>query len=125
MPATPAEYGLFTDIRRGGLAVTHRPYRLRLAIRNVEPDFYRIGYFLSADLAALPVAGDDDAAKAVVLQLVDELGFHGVDAGSLDESWRQQPGTPVYEKGPAKAHRFSRGIKRASDVGFPLFFCVA
>jgi 8-hydroxy-5-deazaflavin:NADPH oxidoreductase len=45
---------------------------------------------------ALPVAGDDDAAKAVVLRLVDELGFDGVDAGSLDESWRQQPGTPVY-----------------------------
>jgi 8-hydroxy-5-deazaflavin:NADPH oxidoreductase len=45
---------------------------------------------------ALPVAGDDAAAKAVVLQLVDELGFDGVDAGGLDESWRQQPGTPVY-----------------------------
>ena len=47
---------------------------------------------------ALPVAGDGDAAKAVVLQLVDELGFDGVDAGSLDESWRQQPSTPVYTK---------------------------
>ena len=45
---------------------------------------------------ALPVAGDGGAAKAVVLQLVDELGFDGVDAGSLDESWRQQPGKPVY-----------------------------
>jgi predicted dinucleotide-binding enzyme len=45
---------------------------------------------------ALPVAGDDEAAKAIVLRLVDELGFDAVDAGSLDESWRQQPGTPVY-----------------------------
>jgi predicted dinucleotide-binding enzyme len=45
---------------------------------------------------ALPVAGDDPAAKAVVLRLIDELGFDGVDVGSLDESWRQQPGTPVY-----------------------------
>ncbi len=45
---------------------------------------------------ALPVAGDDQAAKAVVLELVDELGFDPVDAGGLDESWRQQPGTPVY-----------------------------
>jgi predicted dinucleotide-binding enzyme len=45
---------------------------------------------------ALPMVGDDDAAKAVVLRLVDELGFDGVDAGGLDESWRQQPGTPVY-----------------------------
>src|SRR5829696_3749734 len=45
---------------------------------------------------ALPVAGDDTNAKAIVLQLIDELGFDGVDAGNLDDSWRQQPGTPVY-----------------------------
>ncbi|HEX8760784.1 MAG TPA: NADPH-dependent F420 reductase [Pseudonocardiaceae bacterium] len=45
---------------------------------------------------ALPVAGDDERAKAVVMQLIDELGFDAVDAGSLDQSWRQQPGTPVY-----------------------------
>jgi predicted dinucleotide-binding enzyme len=47
---------------------------------------------------ALPVAGDDAGAKKVVLQLVDELGFDGVDDGGLDVSWRQQPGTPVYDK---------------------------
>ena len=45
---------------------------------------------------ALPVAGDDPAAKALVIRLMDEIGFDGVDAGTLDESWRQQPGTPVY-----------------------------
>jgi hypothetical protein len=45
---------------------------------------------------ALPVAGDDPAAKAIVLHLIEELGFDGVDAGSLDESWRQQPDSPVY-----------------------------
>jgi predicted dinucleotide-binding enzyme len=48
---------------------------------------------------AIPVAGDDARAKAVVLTLVDSLGFDGVDAGPLDESWRQQPGTPVYGAG--------------------------
>ncbi|NHC16542.1 NADP oxidoreductase, partial [Motilibacter sp. E257] len=47
---------------------------------------------------ALPVAGDDAAAKAKVMALVDELGFDAVDAGGLDDSWRQQPGTPVYTK---------------------------
>jgi 8-hydroxy-5-deazaflavin:NADPH oxidoreductase len=26
------------------------------------------------------------------------LGFDAIDAGGLDESWRQQPGTPVYTK---------------------------
>lgn len=45
---------------------------------------------------ALPIAGDDFTAKGVVLRLIDELGFDGVDAGGLDESWQQQPGTPVY-----------------------------
>jgi predicted dinucleotide-binding enzyme len=45
---------------------------------------------------ALPVAGDDRRAKEIVIRLLDQLGFDGVDAGSLDESWRQQPGTSVY-----------------------------
>lgn len=45
---------------------------------------------------ALPVAGDDEAAKRVVRDLIDELGFDTVDAGGIDDSWRQQPGTPVY-----------------------------
>jgi len=45
---------------------------------------------------ALPVAGDDEAAKRVVMDLVDEIGFDPVDAGPLAQSWRQQPGTPVY-----------------------------
>ena len=50
----------------------------------------------SPDRLALPIAGDDASAKAAVLDLVDKLGFDAVDAGGLDESWRQQPGTPVY-----------------------------
>jgi 8-hydroxy-5-deazaflavin:NADPH oxidoreductase len=45
---------------------------------------------------ALPVAGDNPGAKAVVMGLIDQLGFDPVDAGGLDTSWRQQPGTPVY-----------------------------
>jgi predicted dinucleotide-binding enzyme len=47
---------------------------------------------------ALPVAGDDAQAKAVVMELVDALGFDPVDGGGLDDSWRQQPGSPVYGK---------------------------
>jgi 8-hydroxy-5-deazaflavin:NADPH oxidoreductase len=45
---------------------------------------------------ALPVAGDDSAAKAKVSALIEQLGFDVVDAGGLSESWRQQPGSPVY-----------------------------
>jgi predicted dinucleotide-binding enzyme len=47
---------------------------------------------------ALPVAGDPPEARAKIMRLVDELGFDPVDAGSLEESWRQQPGTPCYTK---------------------------
>ena len=50
----------------------------------------------AAGRIALPVAGDEKRAKDIVIRLLDELGFDGVDAGGLDESWRQQPGTPVY-----------------------------
>ena len=45
---------------------------------------------------ALSVAGDSPDAKATVLRLVDDLGFDAVDGGDLDNSWRQQPGTPAY-----------------------------
>lgn len=63
---------------------------------------------------ALPVAGDDDTAKAVVLRLIDEIGFDGVDAGGLDESWRQQPGTPVY-----CADLDAAGVRRALSQASP------
>lgn len=45
---------------------------------------------------ALPVAGDETDAKKIVISLVSDTGFEGVDAGTLGESWRQQPGTPAY-----------------------------
>lgn len=45
---------------------------------------------------ALPVAGDDAGQKAKLMEIIDALGFDAVDAGSLADSWRQQPGTPVY-----------------------------
>jgi 8-hydroxy-5-deazaflavin:NADPH oxidoreductase len=48
------------------------------------------------DRLAVPVAGDDPDARAIVLGLLDETGFDGVDAGPLSESWRFQPGTPAY-----------------------------
>src|SRR6195952_5341949 len=50
----------------------------------------------SPERFGLPVAGDDPIAKQTVLGLVEELGFDAVDTGSIDESWRQQPGTAVY-----------------------------
>jgi predicted dinucleotide-binding enzyme len=67
---------------------------------------------------ALPVAGDDPAAKAKVMRLIDQLGFDAVDAGSLDESWRQQPGTPVYAA-DFDADGVRRGLAAASPDRTP------
>jgi predicted dinucleotide-binding enzyme len=57
---------------------------------------------------ALPVSGDSASDKAVVMKLIDELGFDPVDVGPLADSWRQQPWTPVYG-----ADFDAKGVKRA------------
>jgi len=48
------------------------------------------------DRSALPIAGDSAAAKAAVTAYLDSIGYDAVDTGSLADSWRQEPGTPVY-----------------------------
>jgi 8-hydroxy-5-deazaflavin:NADPH oxidoreductase len=68
----------------------------------------------SPDRIALPVAGDDEAAKATVMRLVDEIGFDPVDAGGLADSWRQQPGTPVYA-----SDYDANGVRRALAEASP------
>ena len=50
----------------------------------------------AADRYAIPIAGDDAAAKAMLTGLIDEIGFSAVDTGTLADSWRQEPGAPVY-----------------------------
>ncbi len=45
---------------------------------------------------ALPVSGDSAEAKKVLMQLINEIGFDAVDNGGIDNSWRQQPGSPAY-----------------------------
>jgi 8-hydroxy-5-deazaflavin:NADPH oxidoreductase len=50
----------------------------------------------TTDRVALSVAGGSPAARTTVLRLVDDLGFDAVDGGGLDDSWRQQTGTPAY-----------------------------
>ncbi|MBL7258066.1 NAD(P)-binding domain-containing protein [Paractinoplanes lichenicola] len=44
----------------------------------------------------LPVAGDDPAAKQLVKRFMEAVGYDVVDAGSLAESWRIEPDTPIY-----------------------------
>jgi hypothetical protein len=50
----------------------------------------------AGDRSFLPIAGDDAGAKARVSTFLDAIGYGAVDAGPLAESWRQEPGTPVY-----------------------------
>ena len=86
------------------------------AFNNIYADHLREGGRPAgtAGRIALPVAGDDDGAKAVVMHLIDELGFDAVDAGGLDESWRQQPGTPVYT-----TDFDTEGVRRALSEASP------
>jgi hypothetical protein len=50
----------------------------------------------AADRSALPIAGDDPAAKAAVTAFLDSIGYHSVDVGTLADGWRYTPGTPAY-----------------------------
>lgn len=50
----------------------------------------------SPDRIALPVAADRERDRRVGMQLVEDTGFDAFDAGTLAESWRQQPGAPCY-----------------------------
>ena len=78
----------------------------------------------AADRSFLPIAGDDLEAKAAVTAFLDSIGYGAVDAGPLAESWRQEPGTPVYgapygafndEKGtPASAGAIRTALAAAS-----------
>ncbi|MFF8502047.1 NADPH-dependent F420 reductase [Streptomyces anulatus] len=50
----------------------------------------------SPDRIAIPVAADRDRDRQVAMALVEDTGFDAVDAGTLADSWRQQPGAPCY-----------------------------
>jgi predicted dinucleotide-binding enzyme len=45
---------------------------------------------------AIPVAANSERDRKVAMALVEDTGLDAVDAGTLDESWRQQPGAPGY-----------------------------
>ena len=50
----------------------------------------------SPDRIALPVAADRERDRKVGMALVEDTGFDAFDAGTLADSWRQQPGAPGY-----------------------------
>jgi predicted dinucleotide-binding enzyme len=78
---------------------------------------------------ALPISGDDPKAKSVVATLVNDSGFDALDIGNLEESWRQQPGSPVYctdldlqqlKKNSTKVIRELLGARRELSLQFIL-----
>lgn len=50
----------------------------------------------SPERTTIPVAGDDAEAKKIVAEFVDNIGYDTIDAGTLAESWRIEPGSPIY-----------------------------
>lgn len=48
------------------------------------------------DRIAIPFAADRDKDRSITGQLIGDTGFDAYYTGSLADSWRQQPGAPVY-----------------------------
>ena len=69
----------------------------------------------AADRSALPIAGDDAAAKAAVTAYLDSIGFDAVDDGSLADSWRQEPGTPSLRRPLRPVLQRDRQARRRRD----------
>ncbi|MCD0504397.1 NAD(P)-binding domain-containing protein [Bordetella petrii] len=50
----------------------------------------------NAERTTLPIAGDDTGAKETVARFIAAVGYDTVDAGTLADSWRIEPNTPIY-----------------------------
>lgn len=61
--------------------------------RDIEKDARPAG---APDRRALPIAGNDAQAKAIVTAFHDAIGFDVVDAGPLAEGWRFERARPAY-----------------------------
>jgi 8-hydroxy-5-deazaflavin:NADPH oxidoreductase len=78
------------------------------ASARVVKSLNHLGYFKfeksrrprgTPDRIAIAAAGDDRAAVAAVLQLIDRLGFDAVDAGGLEAGLALQPDARVFGVG--------------------------
>jgi predicted dinucleotide-binding enzyme len=50
----------------------------------------------SPDRIVIPIAADRDRDRVITMSLVNDSGVDAFDAGSIADSWRLQPGSPVY-----------------------------
>ncbi|NGO06751.1 NADPH-dependent F420 reductase [Streptomyces sp. HC44] len=100
----PERDGRLADLDTGGSTSCELVQRHLTGSRVVKAfnniDFRRLSVSArpagAPDRSALPIAGDDPAAKEEVARLLDVLGYDAVDIGTLADSWRSEPGTPVY-----------------------------
>lgn len=49
-----------------------------------------------AERTTLPIAGNDVGAKQAVTEFMETIGYDALDVGTLADSWKIEPGTPVY-----------------------------
>jgi predicted dinucleotide-binding enzyme len=100
----PARDGRIAELDSGAVTTTELVAR-HLSGARVVKGFNNIFYRHLAELArpvgapdrsAIVIAGDDQDAKKSVAEFLDAIGYDAVDAGSLAESWRFEPGTPAY-----------------------------
>jgi hypothetical protein len=77
---------------------------------------------------AIPIAGDRARDREIAMALMDDTGFDGYDAGTLADSWRQQPGSPAYctnltyeEIGPALAAAERSRLPKRRDLSVAIF----
>jgi predicted dinucleotide-binding enzyme len=100
----PERDGVFPELEDGS-TTTGELLQRHLAAAHVVKGFNNIYFPHLASLArpagapdrtALPIAGDDEAAKRAVVDFLDSIGYDAVDVGALAENWRTQRDTPVY-----------------------------
>jgi len=100
----PSRDGMISDLRDDTLTTSEMVRNLLGATRYVKAFNNIVAAHIpqlarpagATDRTALPIASDDDAAKAEAAELIGLLGFDTVDAGTLAESWRFEPETPAY-----------------------------
>jgi predicted dinucleotide-binding enzyme len=100
----PERDGVFPELENGS-STTGELLQQHLGTAQVVKAFNNI-YFPhlgslarpagAPDRTALPIAGDDPAAKQTVVEFLDSIGYDAVDVGPLAENWRTQRDTPVY-----------------------------
>ena len=72
----------------------------------------------SSSRITLPISGDNSQGKKLAATLVNDSGFDALDIGHLQDSWRQQPGSPVYCT-DLNAGQLKRNLANGKRESFP------